>query len=211
MNEKILIADDHGIVRIGMAMMLKKLRPHATVVEADNYAMVLDLVEKEKFDLLILDVNMPQGSFQSSVDYIKVKQPSTKILVFSALDAQLHGLRYIHAGANGFLNKLAKEDEVKKALERMFTSGNYLSDDLKDSLIFNSAKKEAFDENPFHSLSNREMEIATRLMKGMRLKDISNELNIHVSTISTYKNRIFEKLSVQSVPEMMDVFKFYDI
>ncbi|HEY0298728.1 MAG TPA: response regulator transcription factor [Arachidicoccus sp.] len=210
MNENILLADDHGIVRVGLAMMIKRLRPSAVLCETNDYAGVLKLVDEDKFALIVLDINMPNGAFQQVVDYIKLKQPSAKILVFSALDEELHAMRYIRAGADGFLNKLAKEEDVKNALEKMFAHGNYLSNDLKDSLIFNSGKKKSQEANPFQSLSNREMDIATRLMKGMRLKDISNELSIHVSTISTYKNRIFEKLSVQSVPELINVFKFYD-
>lgn len=211
MTEKILLADDHGIVRMGLATMIKKLRPAAIVSQADNYAAALKLVDEESFDLIVLDVNMPNGSFQKAVEYIRIKRPHIKILVFSALDEELHAMRYIRAGANGFLNKLAKEDDVKNALEKMLSNGNYLSDSLKDNLIFSGSTKSIYNEsNPFHTLSNREMDIATRLMKGMRLKDISNELDIHVSTISTYKNRIFEKLSIQSIPEMIGVFKFYE-
>jgi len=211
MTEKILLADDHGIVRMGLATMVKKLRPNAIVSQADNYAAALKLVDEESFDLIVLDVNMPNGSFQKAVEYIKIKRPHVKILVFSALDEELYAMRYIRAGANGFLNKLAREEDVKNALEKMLANGNYLNDTLKDNLIFSGSAKSIYNEsNPFHALSNREMDIATRLMKGMRLKDISNELDIHVSTISTYKNRIFEKLSIQSVPEMIGVFKFYD-
>lgn len=211
MTEKILLADDHGIVRMGLATMIKRLRPNAIVSQADNYAAALKLVDEESFDLIVLDINMPNGSFQKAVEYIRIKRPNIKILVFSALDEELHAMRYIRAGANGFLNKLAKEEDVKNALEKMLSNGNYLSDALKDNLIFSGSTKSAPNEsNPFHALSNREMDIATRLMKGMRLKDISNELDIHVSTISTYKNRIFEKLSIQSVPEMISVFKFYE-
>lgn len=210
MAEKILLADDHGIVRMGLATMIKKLRPDAIVSQADNYATVLKLVNEEPFDLIVLDINMPNGSFQKAVEYIKIKRPLVKILVFSALDEELHAMRYIRAGADGFLNKLAKDEDVKNALEEMLSKGNYLSDSLKDNLIFHSGKSVSGNPSPFNSLSNREMDIATRLMKGMRLKDISNELDIHVSTISTYKNRIFEKLSIRSVPEMIGVFKFYE-
>lgn len=92
----------------------------------------------------------------------------------------------------------------------MLRKGHYLSDSLKDDLIFRTDGKNSKESNPFEALSNREMDIAVRLMKGTRLKEISNELNIHVSTISTYKNRIFEKLAIKSVPEMIDIFKFYE-
>jgi len=206
-DQKILVADDHSIVRTGLIMLIKNSWQEVSVTEASNYATVQNLVEKEKFNLIILDVNMPNGTFISTMNFIKKTQPNAKILVFSALDEQLHAKRYIDAGADGFLNKLANETQVKTALEKMFTSGKYLSDDVKDNLIFSPRKLE---ENPLKLLSTREMDIAIRLMKGKRIKEISHELNLQVTTVSTYKVRIFEKLSIQSVPELLDIFKFYE-
>src|SRR5690606_27467975 len=210
MIEKILIADDHGIVRIGLSIMIKKLRPQAEIQEADNFKSVLDIVNKTKFDLIIMDINMPNGNFQQTFDIVKIKQPNVKVLVFSSQDEQTYAIRYLKLGADGFLPKISDDQTLKKALEKMFDRGSYVSEEIKDTIIINSLNKKQTTQNPLTTLSDREIEIADKLIKGETLKDISNELNLHVSTASTYKTRIFKKLDVQSIPELIDIFRFYD-
>ena len=99
---------------------------------------------------------------------------------------------------------------LKKALEKMFEKGSYVSQDIQDTLISDSLNKSRpASQNPLTSLSDRELEIADKLMDGKTMKDISNELNLHVSTASTYKTRLFKKLDVKSIPELIDIVKFY--
>jgi len=211
MNEKILIADDHSIVRIGLSIMIKKVRPQADIEEADSFKSVLEIINKVKFDLIILDINMPNGNFQQTFDIIKIKQPDVKVLVFSSQDEQTYAIRYLKLGADGFLPKISDDVTLKKALEKMFDKGTYVSEDIKDTLVSKSLnRKRPTIQNPLTTLSDREMEIADKLIKGETLKEISNELNLHVSTASTYKSRIFKKLEVQSIPELIDIFRFYD-
>lgn len=210
MIEKILIADDHSIVRIGLSIMIKKLRPNAEIEEADSFKSVLEIINKTKFDLIILDINMPNGNFQQTFDIVKIKQPTVKVLVFSSQDEQTYAIRYLKLGADGFLPKISDDVTLKKALEKMFDKGSYVSEKIKDTIVTNSLNKKQTAQNPLTTLSDREMEIADKLIKGETLKDISNELNLHVSTASTYKTRIFKKLEVQSIPELIDIFRFYD-
>lgn len=209
MSESILIADDHSIVRIGLSITIKKLRPQATIEEADDFRNVLELIKNVKFDLVILDVNMPNGNFQQTLDLIKLKQPETKVLVFSSQDEHIYAIRYLKLGADGFLHKLADEDKIRKALERMFSRGSYLSDEVQETLVYQSLNKKQAAQNPLTTLSSRELDIANMLIAGSALKEISNELNLHVSTVSTYKSRIFKKLDVQSIPELIAIFHFY--
>lgn len=210
MIERILIADDHSIVRIGLSIMIKKLRPQAEIDEADSFKSVLEIINEKKFDLIIMDINMPNGNFQQTFDIVKIKQPNVKVLVFSSQDEQTYAIRYLKLGADGFLPKISDDQTLKKALEKMFDRGSYVSEEIKDTIIINSLNKKQTTQNPLTTLSDREIEIADKLIKGETLKDISNELNLHVSTASTYKTRIFKKLDVQSIPELIDIFRFYD-
>lgn len=211
MTEKILIADDHGVVRLGLSLMIKKLRPSVVIDEVSNYRSLLDIISKKEFDLIVLDIKMPDGNFQETLEIIKIKYPNIKVLIFSAQDEQLFAVRYLKMGADGFLHKLATEEEISKALEKMFDKGSYISNEVKDTMVFNTLNKHIPSQNPIEVLSNREMDIAEKLIKGLSLKDISNDLNIHIASVSTYKTRLFKKLDVQTVPELIEIFRLYDI
>lgn len=210
MEEKILIADDHAIVRLGLALMIKKMRPQASIDQVDNYKSVLEAIKNTDYNLIILDINMPNGTFQETLEIIKNRHPKTKVMVFSSQDESIYALRYLKMGADGFLHKLAPEEGISKALEKMLNKGRYVSEEVKDAMIFHTLNKGVPIENSLEQLSDREMEIAGRLIKGEALKDIANELNLHASSISTYKSRIFKKLSVQSIPELIEVFRFQE-
>jgi len=210
MIKKILLADDHGIVRIGLSITIKKILPQVEIHEADNFKSVLDIINKTKFDLVILDINMPDGNFQQTFDIIKIKQPGVKVLVFSSQDEKTYAIRYLKLGADGFLPKMSDDVTLKKALEKMFEKGSYVSQDIQDTLISDSLNKSRpATQNPLTSLSDRELEIADKLIDGKSMKEISNELNLHISTASTYKTRLFKKLDVKSIPELIDIVKFY--
>lgn len=211
MGKKILLADDHGVVRFGLSLIMKKLRPDAIIDEVDDYQKVMNIIKEKTFDLVILDLNMPNGNFQEALQAIKTKNPETKVMIFSSQEENLYAVRYLKMGADGFLHKLASEDIINKALVKMLDKGSYMSEDVKESLIFSNLNhKQSSLVNPLDILTNREMEIAERLITGEAMKDISYDLNIHPSTVSTYKTRILEKLSIQSIPELIKIFEFHE-
>lgn len=210
-DKRILIADDHGVVRLGLSMMIKKLRPNFIISEVCDYQEVMDIIKEKTFDLAILDINMPNGNFTEALHAIKSKNPETKVMVFSSQDENLYAIRYLKMGADGFLHKLANEETINKALVKMLDKGTYMSEEVKDSLIFGKLNKQGTPHNPLELLSNREMEIAERLITGEPMKEISNDLSIHASTVSTYKTRILEKLNIQSIPELIQIFEFHEI
>ena len=212
MGKKILLADDHGVVRLGLSMIVKKLRPDTIIDEVDDYQKVMNIIKVKTFDLVILDLNMPNGNFQEALQAIKIKNPQTKVMIFSSQDEALYAVRYLKMGADGFLHKLSSEDVINRALIKMLDKGSYMSEDVKDSLIFSNLNhKQSSLVNPLEILTNREMEIAERLITGEAMKEISNDLKIHSSTVSTYKTRILEKLSIQSIPELIKIFDFHQI
>ncbi|WP_278352996.1 response regulator [Chryseobacterium gleum] len=206
---RIVVADDHGIVRMGLIQTIKRLMPAAIISEVEDYKSLYKLILNEKPDLAIMDVNMPNGTVQEAIDYIKVHQPELKILIFSSQDEELYGMRYLKMGAGGYLSKLSSTEVIETALTSMLNKGRYVSDNIKDAIFLESLTGAA-KNSPLEALSDRELQIANKLAEGLPLKEISNLLNLHSSTISTYKNRLFEKLKIRSIPELVEILRLYN-
>lgn len=207
-GNRILIADDHSIVRMGLVQLIKKLRPNAILTEVEDFKSLSTIIAQEDFDLVVVDVNMPNGTLQQAIDFIKLKQPHLKILVFSSQDEQVYAMRYLKMGADGYLNKLSSKQKVDAALTAMLERGKFISEEIKESVIFSSNKQP--NTSPLQSLSNRELEVASKLVEGLPLKELSTQLNLHTSTVSTYKNRVFDKLEIQSIPELVEILRLYN-
>lgn len=208
-NIRIVVADDHGIVRMGLIQTIKRFRPDAIISEVEDYKSLYNLILKEEFDLAIMDVNMPNGSVQEAIDYIKIHQPALKTLIFSSQDEELYGMRYLKMGAGGYLSKLSSTEVIETALTAMFNKGRYVSENIKEAILLESLNG-SVKNSPFEALSDRELQIANKLAEGLPLKEISNQLNLHSSTISTYKIRLFEKLKIRSIPELVEILRLYN-
>lgn len=208
-NVRIIVADDHGIVRMGLIQTIKRLLPSAIISEVEDYKSLYRLILKEELDMAIMDVNMPNGTVQEAIDYIKIHQPELKILIFSSQDEALYGMRYLKMGAGGYLSKQSSTEVIETALTSMLSTGRYASDDVKEAIFLESLNG-ATKNSPFEALSDRELQIASKLAEGLPLKEISNQLNLHSSTISTYKNRLFEKLKIRSIPELVEILRLYN-
>jgi DNA-binding NarL/FixJ family response regulator len=208
-NIRIVVADDHGIVRMGLIQTIKRFRPDAIISEVEDYKSLYKLILNEKFDLAIMDVNMPNGTVQEAIDYIKIHQPELKTLIFSSQDEELYGMRYLKMGAGGYLSKLSSTEVIETALTAMLSKGRYISDNIKEAIFLESLNGTP-KSSPFEALSDRELQIANKLAEGLPLKEISNQLNLHSSTISTYKIRLFEKLKIRSIPELVEILRLYN-
>lgn len=211
MGTDILIADDHGIVRLGTTMVIKELVPFAGIEQAENFQEMMSLLGGKKYQLLILDINMPGGNNIQMIERVLLKQPGIKILVYSSYDETLYAVRYLQAGAYGYLHKNSNKVQIKDAIETVLNNGKYMSEAVKD-IIYNNligGRSKMHSENPLTRLSNREVEVAQFLIKGLGVQEVSNSLNLSTSTVSTYKNRIFEKLQVGNIPELIEKFKMY--
>lgn len=208
-NVRIIVADDHGIVRMGLIQTIQRLRPDAIIIEVEDFKSLYKVILKEELDLAIMDVNMPNGSVQEAIDYIKVHQPHLRILIFSSQDEEVYAMRYLKMGANGYLSKQSPNAVVETALMAMLSTGRFASDNVKEAMFLESINGTT-KSNPFEALSDRELQIANKLAEGLPLKEISNQLNLHSSTISTYKNRLFEKLKIRSIPELVEILRLYN-
>ena len=202
-----LIADDHSIVRNGLALVIKSTFDNVVLYQAANFDEIKNQVAEIKIDLLILDINFPEGNTLSILPQLKTLQPNMKILIFTSYDEDVYALRYIRAWADGYLSKLCSPEEIQLAITRIMTEGKYMSSILNTKIIDSFMLKTT--DNPLEKLSERELEIATLLVKGFGNLEISNELNLKTTTVSTYKARIFEKLEVTNLPALIQKFELY--
>ncbi|MBN8783741.1 MAG: hypothetical protein ABS85_01205 [Sphingobacteriales bacterium SCN 48-20] len=205
----ILIAEDHSVVRMGTAMLIREQYPEAVIREAETFDEVVEILAKESLDLLLLDIHIPGGDNLQMVEAVKLRQPNLPILIFSAYDEQLYAIRYLKSGAQGYLKKTAPPDEIKAAISKVLNGEKYISkivqEQLVEQLLDPSKKQEGLS-----SLSNREVEVMQLLVKGASPAEIKSTLNIHDSTISTYKAKIFEKLNVTNVIELAEKVRLMD-
>ena len=200
-------ADDHSIVTQGMSFILKDLYNGATVYQIESFSEIIKVLNSTTIDLLILDINFPDGSSLNLLPTLKKIQPDLKILIFSGYDEDIYAVRYLSAGANGYLKKLSSEEEIKHAIKTVMISGKYTSKNIQDKIMDSYILKKP--SNPLEQLSNREIEIAKFLVDGRSNIDISKSLNIKKTTVSTYKNRIFEKLSIDTLSGLIQIFQLY--
>ena len=207
--KRILIADDHSIVRLGVSVLLNNELKNIHIDYATTIDEVFCHLKKNSFDLILLDINMPGGNNIKVIKEILQIQSTTKILVFSSYDESVYALRYIEAGAAGYLNKNTDMEDLKYAITSIFEKGKYMSPAVKNLYIqkLTSSRASLTKTNPLNNLSNREMDVAKHLIEGHGILDVSNKLNLSSSTVSTYKSRIFEKLNVKNIPELIKLFQ----
>ena len=200
--KNILIADGHYVVRTGTALLLEsKLKYHCNIDFAENYIETKEKVAKKLYDLLIIDIDIPESIFKAMVKELKRKQKLLKILIFSTYDENV-GIQYIEEGAAGYLNKGASEFEILASVSTILEEGYYYTVNMMKKLVTHSTESHSVER-----LSKREFQIFKLLAEGNGNIEISNILNLKMSTISTYKKKIFEKLQVKNV---VDLVRIYD-
>jgi DNA-binding NarL/FixJ family response regulator len=155
--------------------------------------------------LVILDINIPGGKGVEMIQELRSIQPAVKIMMFSAHEEEQYASRYILSGANGYLNKLCSEEKMILAVTSILETGKYIPNEIAHKIVEAGFNKTAV--NPFDTLSKRELEIVKLLIDGYGNLEICNKLNIHMSTVSTYKVRVFEKLKITNLVELINIHK----
>ncbi len=200
--KNILIADGHYVVRTGTALVLEtKLQYPCKIDFAETYLETKEKVSKKMYDLLIIDIDIPESIFKAMVKELRKRQKHLKILIFSTYDENV-GIQYIEEGAAGYLNKGATEAEILTSVNSVFEEGYYYTMNMMKKLVTHSGESHSVER-----LSKREFQIFKLLAEGNGNIEISNSLNLKMSTISTYKKKIFEKLQVKNV---VDLVRIYD-
>lgn len=198
----ILLVEDHSIVRLATLFIIRDVVPAFTPWEADNFSDALHIVSVQKLDLIILDINIPDGEGFQMIGKFRRLQPDVPIMMFSGMDEEVYAMHYLKAGANGFLSKSSSTREIRTAITAVLMHGRYVSDLVQHSLLGGSIATNARQDNPLAALSQRELEVMDLLLQGKWTKEIATFLNITGSSVSTYKARIFEKFGVTTVIEL---------
>lgn len=203
-----ITADDHSVVTKSLSFIMKDLYSNAAIHQINSLSDVVEKLHTTPVNLLMLDVTFPDGNSLAVIPTIKKIQPDLKILIFSGHDEDIYAMRYLQAGVNGYLHKLSSEDEIKTAISEVMTFGRYFSRNVQEKITNNYIFKKP--PNPLEQLSNRELEIARLMVEGYGNIEICTALDLQKSTVSTYKNRIFEKLEVEHISDLIHLFKLYN-
>jgi len=202
----ILIADDHTLLRFGLKETLLDYFPSASVYEAQNFKEASSLLSKNhEIDLIILDINMP-GSNDNAMKLFLKNNRSSKILIYTAYEDHILARRYLKAGADGFLNKNTSLYEIYIAIETVLNDNVFIDSQTKKKLLDLTINGD-IDKQDISTLSDREFDICMSIAQGERINDIAKKLNIHISTVSTYKKRAYEKLEVSNEAELISLLK----
>jgi two-component system invasion response regulator UvrY len=207
--KRFLLVDDHVVVRSGIKILLSEIYKPAEIHEAFDGLSTLDKLKENEYDLVMLDIQMPNTDTLGLMKTIKQDYPAAKVLIFSMSSENIYAKRFMKAGAYGFISKEASMDEIKKAINLILNDRKYISDALIDKLAEDSISGNP--GNPFDKLSPKEFEIVSLLLGGKTLTEISQSLNIHTSTAGTHKARLFEKLGVTNVLELSELAKLYGV
>ncbi len=199
---RILIADDHTIVREGIKMLLTEAYPHATIVDVSDSVDLMKLVYKEKWDVIICDISMPPGdSGLEAIKQIKEHSAKTPVIILSMHGADQYAVRAIKAGAMGYLTKGAATLELVKAVNQVLSGRKYLSPDVADVLA--DAFENINNTQTVESLSDREFEVFKLLASGKSISDIAKQLILSTNTVSTFRARVFEKMGFHNNLELI--------
>jgi DNA-binding NarL/FixJ family response regulator len=206
-----LIVDDHSVVRAGIKLIIKQNFTENHIEEAENEKQAIELLRANPFDLILMDLNMPDSDPTRLIQYITSNHAKTSIIVLTMNDENVYARRFFKLGIKGFLHKSSENEEILKAIEHALMKRVYMSENLKQVLaesLFTGGT-----DNPFDTLSDREFQVAKELLTGKSITEIADSLSIHSSTVSTYKGKVFEKLKISNnnLVELMTIARQYKI
>ena len=197
------------IVRSGIKFLLTEVYQLSEIYEASDGDSATEKLKEHEYDLILLDIQMPKTDSFGLMEYIHVKYPKAKVLVFSVSAENTYARRFMKAGAYGFVSKEAPLEEIIKAISLVLNDRKYISESLAYKIAEDSFAGRS--ENPFNKLSPREFEIVSLLLAGQTVSDISQSLNIQTSTVGTHKARLFDKLSVTNILELKELATAYNV
>jgi two-component system, NarL family, invasion response regulator UvrY len=197
---KILIADDHAIVREGLKQILADMPDMVVAGEAASGNQVLEMIRKERWDLVLLDITMPGGNGLDTLKQLKKEKPDLPVLMLSMYPEEQYAIRSIKAGVSGYLTKESAPEELIAAIRKVAQGGKYISASLSEKL---ATYLETDAEKPLHELlSDREYEVVLMIAAGKTVGQIAEELSLSVKTISTNRTRALRKMGMSNNSEI---------
>jgi DNA-binding NarL/FixJ family response regulator len=201
---KFLCIEDHPLILLGLKLVFAEFYPRAVVSHAETFPGALSILEQERFDLAVLDIDIPGGENVRMMKMLREKQAGLPILIHSAFDEKVYALPYLQAGADGFISKQAPQDEFLNAVQAILDHGRYVSYDVQQIFLssFTDVTGRTTGRNPIVSLSPRERRVMQLMTEGKWTKEIAAIMNLKENTISTYKRRIYDKMEVKDPIEL---------
>lgn len=200
---RIVLADDHAIVREGLKRIVGDAKDFEVVGEAADGTEVLQIVRGETFDVLVLDLSMPGRSGMELIRLVKAERPKLRILVLSMHQETQYAVRAIKSGASGYLTKESAPAQLEQAIRRVAAGGAYVSAEVAEQLALGAMPGGGSDQPPHQTLSDREFEVFRMLAAGDAVSEIAAKLNLSVKTVSTHKSNLMHKLGVANPSELL--------
>ncbi len=197
---KILLVDDHEIVRRGLKELLTEEFPKAVFGEANTVPQAREMIVQKEWNLVLLDINLPGGSGLDLLGELRQLRPQAAVLVLSSYPEEEFALRSFKLGAAGYLTKDSVADEMLTAVKKVLSGGKYVSATLAENIA--TALGKGLDQELHETLSTRELEVLRRVATGRTIKEIAAELSLSEKTIGTYRSRISEKLGLSTNVEL---------
>jgi len=197
---KVLIADDHAILRKGLIEILHESFPTMEYFEASNSIEALQITRKETLDLILLDISMPGRNGLETLKQIRADGTQAPILILSVQPEDQYAIRTLKAGASGFLNKDSAPEELINAVNLILRGKKYISSNIVDKLAQSLSRP--IDQPLYETLSDRELQVLKFIASGKTVSEIGREISLTVNTISTYRARILDKLNLKNNAEL---------
>lgn len=198
---KVLIADDHAVVRNGLKQIVHELTGMHIAGEACNGQEVLEMVRNEHWDVLVLDLSMPVRGGLEVLHDVKLMAPALPVLILSMYPESQYGIRALRAGASGYMNKECALDELVMAIEKVVAGGKYITPMLAERLAYELSG--TLRKEPHELLSDREYDVMCMIGAGKSPDQIARELSLSIKTISTYRARVLQKLNLKNNAELI--------
>lgn len=203
-RKRIIIVDDHPIMRKGLAQTLDSELGFEVVAQFETAEEMLQKYEQYKPDLALIDISLPGMSGLELIKHLAARDPQLKILVVSRHDESLYAERVIRAGARAYLMKLEAGEVLMKAIRKVMNGGIYVSEEISERLLMSmAAGNKNLEESPIDTLSDRELEVFELTGKGNSTRDIADKLHLSVKTVESYRARIKTKLNLENATELM--------
>lgn len=198
---RILVADDHSVVRKGLKLILEEGFPGAEVVEVSNAEEAIEKVMQQEWDVVISDLSMPGRSGLDALQQIKVINSKIPVLILSIHPEEQYAMRALKSGASGYLNKEMAPDELVKAVEKVMSGKKYITASIAEKLA--SVFDDDVSKAPHDQLSDREFSVMKMIASGKSLSEIADSLFLSVTTVSTYRSRIMSKMNMKNNAELI--------
>jgi two-component system invasion response regulator UvrY len=208
-NIKVLIVDDHALIRKGITSLLEDIQDIKVIAEASSGEEAVHMIQQYQPDVILMDLQMPGIGGLEAARKILHSNPNIKILALTIYESDVYPLRFLEGGAAGYITKNSTMEELESAIRTVFSGQRYISPTIAQKLALKHFSDR--EKSPFDRLSKRELQIAMMIMQGQKVKNVAQTLHLSSKTINTYRYRIFEKLGIENDVELTLLAKNYGL